>query len=114
VVEPDSVDSAKVADGSLRLADLAVVTGTAQVDAPPLARLGTSSCTSIHIAAPGALPGDQVVLNPGAGENPDPRVVVGATVVDTADNVTVRACNMSGTNNLDAEPAAYVYSVFRL
>lgn len=107
------MSSGKVADGSLRLADIAVAKGTAQVDPPALPRLGTTSCATLYIDAPAVLPGDQVLLNAAAGESPDPRIDVDATVVDTAGKITVRACNVSSTNNLDAGPASYAFSAYR-
>jgi hypothetical protein len=110
----DSVSGAKVTDGSLRKEDIGVLSGTATLDPPSLRRAQASvadMCANVTASVTGIAVGDQVILSaPASLAN---GITVQALLQPTADVLTVKVCNVTTTDFLDAPAADWGYIVIR-
>jgi hypothetical protein len=105
---PNAVATAEVADGSLRLADTAVLSGQVRVDLPSLK---AHSCVSSSAALPGLKPYDRTLVLP------TQNLPVGAFVTQifntgAPNRVLFRVCN-STTKALDPPLGGWAYVVWR-
>ncbi len=105
---PDAVSSETVKDGSLRLADTAVLSGQTRIDAPPVP---AHSCLSLRTAVPGVKPYDRVLLLP------TQNLPVGLSVTpvfntNLAGRILFRVCNATG-KAIDPPLGAWAYVVWR-
>ena len=108
----NSVDGTKVSNGTLKLGDLSPQTGTVSIDPPSLVSINTTSCAIVSTALTGVAVGDQVILHGPAGVL-DPRIQITPVVQDTVDVLKVKACNISGTNNLNLTAQTWTYTLLR-
>jgi hypothetical protein len=108
VLAPDSVATAEIADGSLRLADTAVLSGQVRVDLPALK---AHSCISSSAAVQGLKPFDRTLVLP------TQNLPVGAFVTQVfntgvSNRVLFRVCNAT-TKPLDPPLGGWAYVVWR-
>jgi hypothetical protein len=105
---PDAVESAQVVDGSLRLADIAALSGQARIDAPKLA---AHSCVSLRTAIPGVKPYDRALILPTQNL---PIGVSVTTIFNTnlAGRILFRVCNATA-KAVDPPLGAWAYVVWR-
>jgi hypothetical protein len=96
-----------VVDGSLRLADVAVATGTVQVDLP---EIQPDTCHVATIAVAGAAAGDMVLLAPPATF--DDALYATTPRLAEAGAVRVSVCAVPGAP-VDAPAAAWTFAVLR-
>lgn len=105
---PDAISSAEVEDRSLRLADTAVLSGQARIDAPSLA---AHSCLSLRTTVPGVKPYDRTLLLP------TQNLPVGVSVTpvfntNLANRILFRVCNATA-KAIDPPLGAWAYVVWR-
>jgi hypothetical protein len=105
---PDAIESADVKDGSLRLADTAVLSGQARIDAPSIA---AHSCLSLRTTVPGVKPYDRALLLP------TQNLPVGVSVTpifntNLAGRILFRVCNATA-RGVDPPLGAWAYVVWR-
>ena len=103
-----SVASGEIADGSLRLADTATLSGQARVDLPPL---GPHSCVASSAAAPGAKPYDRTLVLP-TQNLPPGAFVTQVFNTGTPNRVLFRVCNATA-KTIDPPLGAWAYLAWR-
>jgi hypothetical protein len=104
----DAIESAEVRDGSLRLADTAVLSGQSRIDAPSIA---AHSCLSLRTTVRGVKPYDRALLFP------TQNLPVGVSVTpifntNLAGRILFRVCNATG-KAVDPPLGAWAYVVWR-
>jgi hypothetical protein len=104
----DSVSSGEIADGSLRLADTAVLSGQVRVDAP---LIKADSCVSLSSAIVGVKPYDRTLLLPTSNLSPG-LFVTQVFNTNAAGKILFRVCNATG-KPLDAPLGGWAYVVWR-
>ena len=108
VLAPDAIESADVLDKSLRLADTAVLSGQARIDAPSVA---PHSCLSLRTTVAGVKAYDRTLLLP------TQNLPVGVSVTpvfntNRAGRILFRLCNATG-KAIDPPLGAWAYVVWR-
>jgi hypothetical protein len=104
------IGGGQVADRSLRLADLAVASGTVAVDLPEIAAAG---CQMVPITIAGTAAGDIVLLAPPA--TLDDALYVTTPRVAEAGSVRTTVCALPGAmpSPIDEAAAAWTFAVLR-
>ena len=105
---PDAVESASVLDGSLRLVDVAVLSGQARIDAPSVP---AHACVSLRTTVPGVKPYDRVLLLP------TQNLPLGVSVTpifntNLAGRILFRVCNATA-KAINPPLGAWAYVVWR-
>jgi hypothetical protein len=105
---PDAIESGDVKDGSLRLADMAVLSGQARIDAPSVA---AHSCLSLRTTVPGVKAYDRTLLLP------TQNLPLGVSVTpifntNLSGRILFRVCNATG-KAVDPPLGAWAYVVWR-
>ena len=104
----DAVESAQVKDGSLLLADTAVLGGQVRVNPPSVA---AHTCLSLSAPVRGVEPYDRTLVLP--TQNLSSGLFVTQMFnTNTRDRVLFRVCNATA-KTLDAPPGAWAYVVWR-
>jgi hypothetical protein len=104
----DSVSGGEIEDGSLRLADTAVLSGQVRVDAPTIA---AHACIALSSAVAGAKPYDQTLVPPTSNL---PRGLFVTEIFNTnaVGRILYRLCNATA-KPLDAPLGGWAYVVWR-
>jgi hypothetical protein len=103
----NAVDSAAVADRSLRLADISVLNGKATVNLGPIA---IGNCITHEVPLAGALFGDVAIVKP--SYNISNGLVVFPVSSAGDGEIWLRVCNTTGSV-LDAPEGSWAYALFR-
>ena len=100
----NSVTGAKVANGTLRIADLFPIKQTAPIDVPSIP---ASSCTGFTIASAGTNPGD--IAFAFAPTNLSDELVLPPSMFGTAGETPLKICNLGAT---PLDPPSMTYTVY--
>jgi hypothetical protein len=101
-----SVTSAKVADGTMRIADLFLLKQTATIDVP---LVPASSCTGFSLIAAGTKPGDIAFAY--APLDFSDELVLPPSMFDTAGETPLKICNIGATA---LDPPSMTYTVYTI
>ena len=104
----DSISGSEIADGSLRLADTAVLSGQVRVDPP---QIKAQSCVSLSSAVVGVKPYDRTIVLPTSNLSPG-LFVTPVFNTNAAGKILFRICNAT-TKPLDAPLGGWAYVVWR-
>jgi hypothetical protein len=108
LLAPDSIVGAEITDGSLKLADTAVLSGQTRVDAPPVK---AHSCVSLSTAVAGVKPYDRTLVLP-TSNLPAGLFVTQVFNTNAAGRIRFRVCNATA-KPLDAPLGGWAYVVWR-
>jgi hypothetical protein len=107
-IAPDTVGSAEIADGSLRLGDTAALSGQVRVD-PPL--VSAHSCRSQGARVPGVKAYDRTLVLPTRNLSPG-LFVTQVFNTNATGRILFRVCNATG-NAVDPPLGGWAYVVWR-